>query len=45
MSGGRRDDRIWVTIDGRKVRNLVTLCAECHRKTAPEPKWSVKEER
>ena len=45
MSGGRRDDRIWVTIDGRKVRNLVTLCAECHRKAGPEPNWSVKEKR
>lgn len=32
MSGSKRDDRIWIVIDGKKVRNLVTRCQECHQK-------------
>jgi 5-methylcytosine-specific restriction endonuclease McrA len=32
MAGSKRDDRVWVEIDGKKVRNLVTRCQECHAK-------------
>lgn len=40
MAGSWRNDRIWITIDGKQIRNLLTLCAACHAKARPEPKWS-----
>lgn len=40
MAGSWRDDRIWITIDGKKVRNLLTLCWACHKKVTAKPEWS-----
>src|ERR1035438_6540228 len=30
MAGAKRDDRIWIELHGERVRNLVTLCSDCH---------------
>ena len=30
MNGGHRDDRVWIDVNGRQVRNLETRCFSCH---------------
>lgn len=32
MAGSKRDDRIWIEVNGNRVRNLVTRCQDCHAK-------------
>lgn len=39
MNGSKRDDRIWVVLDGKRVRNLETKCGGplgCHEKASPQ---------
>jgi hypothetical protein len=41
MAGGFRSDAIFTSFDGQEVRNLVTLCAECHRNALIKSKYAV----